>query len=192
VTIFFDGGSFFRSVDQTVNGGAWQLLASGLNSVAGTNGYVTIGNNTGETGKVVMADALRWSYSASQDNPANGTVPRWWADYYFGTEIDASQDYDEDGYSTYAEYIVGTVPNDPDSRLQVRAEPNPPSGLRLIFSPFLAGRIYALQRATNLNVGGWLDLPASAASATNGEGVIAIISQVADQSFYHLSVRLAP
>jgi len=192
ITIYFDSGSLLTNVNQTVNGGAWQLLAAGLDFGAGTNGFVTVGNNTGESGKVVMADAVRWSYSPGQDNPGDGTVPQWWASFYFGTAVDPSQDHDKDGLSAYAEFVFGTDPTNAVSRLQLRAEGVPPAGLRVAFAPKLADRIYDLQRITNLSAGAWSNVNLVAAADTDGEGVFIITNPPAGPNFYRLAVRLMP
>jgi uncharacterized repeat protein (TIGR02543 family) len=62
VLVAFDGGSFTTNVNQTTGGGGWRLIASHKNFTQGTNGFVDIKNNTGETNKVVMADAVRFTY----------------------------------------------------------------------------------------------------------------------------------
>jgi uncharacterized repeat protein (TIGR01451 family) len=193
VNIFYDGGSVVRSVNQTINGGAWQLLATEVDFAAGTGGFATIGNNTGESDSVVMADALRWSYSPGQDFPTDGSVPAWWADFYFGTNVDGSLDPDGDGYSTFAEYVVGTDPTNASSYLLIRGERAQPSGLRFIFSPNLAGRVYELQRATNLTNAAWSNLSnLTLSTGTNGEGVFTVTNPPAGPSFYRLGVRLVP
>ena len=193
VTIFFNGGSVQRGVDQTINGGEWRLLATDVDFAVGTDGFATIGNNAGESDKVVMADALRWSYFPGQDFPADGSVPVWWSEFYFGTTVDGALDPDGDGYSNSAEYVVGTDPTNASSYLLIRGEPAQPSGLSFIFSPNLAGRVYELQRATNLANANWLNLSnVTLDTATNGEGVFTITDPPAGPSFYRLGVRLTP
>jgi hypothetical protein len=59
-TVYYDGGSVSMAIDQTVNGGSWVLLGSSLPFQKGTNGYVRLSNDTGYSGKVVLADAVRW------------------------------------------------------------------------------------------------------------------------------------
>ena len=61
-TVVYDGGSTNVAVDQTVNGGNWRLLATALPFQTGTNGYVRLSNDTGYSGKVVMADGVRFSF----------------------------------------------------------------------------------------------------------------------------------
>jgi len=47
-------------VNQTTNGGKWNLITT-KSFATGTTGYVKLGNGTGESSKVVMADAVRWT-----------------------------------------------------------------------------------------------------------------------------------
>jgi uncharacterized repeat protein (TIGR02543 family) len=54
------------SVDQTFGSGGWQLLITGKQFAAGTNGFVRISNNAGAGNKNVAADAIRWVYSEDQ------------------------------------------------------------------------------------------------------------------------------
>jgi len=59
-TVYWSGGSQTISVNQQVSGGQWVLLVTGKTFAAGTSGYVKLGNGTGATGKVVVADAVRF------------------------------------------------------------------------------------------------------------------------------------
>jgi len=190
VNIFFDGGSVMRSVNQTVNGGSWQLLVTDLDFVSGTDGFATIGNNTGESGKVVMADAMRWTYSSGQDAPSDGSVPTWWLDYYFGAAVDPSQDHDHDGYSTHDEYILATDPTNAASRLEFRAERNG-GGLKISFSPLQGGRVYQLASTTNLAGGVWTVLP-DVPTANGDEGSFVIPNAAPERRYFRLLVHLSP
>ncbi|TAK96422.1 MAG: PKD domain-containing protein [Verrucomicrobia bacterium] len=58
--------NFTLNLNETSGSGGWQLLASGVQFNAGTNGYVRIANNAGAGNKNVAADAVRWSYSTNQ------------------------------------------------------------------------------------------------------------------------------
>ncbi|MFN7141671.1 MAG: immunoglobulin domain-containing protein, partial [Limisphaerales bacterium] len=55
-------------VNQLLNPGAWNLIATGIQFDTGTNGYVRLSNNTGESGRQVVADAVRWSLSGNQNS----------------------------------------------------------------------------------------------------------------------------
>jgi len=59
-TIWWDGGSQTVAVNQSTNGGRWNVLVTNKHHVAGTSQAVKLSNGTGATGKVVVADAVRW------------------------------------------------------------------------------------------------------------------------------------
>lgn len=61
-SISYSGGSTNLAVNQTSGGGGWRLLAASLPFAPGTNGFVTLSNDTGYSGKVVLADAVRFDY----------------------------------------------------------------------------------------------------------------------------------
>jgi hypothetical protein len=59
VTIACKSGTTVYKIDQKKNGGQWVLVAKGQEFEAGNSGSITIGNNTGATGSMVVADAVR-------------------------------------------------------------------------------------------------------------------------------------
>lgn len=61
-TVVYDGGSTNLPVDQTSGGGGWRLIAPSRPFQSGTNGYVQLSNDTGYSGKVVLADGARFTY----------------------------------------------------------------------------------------------------------------------------------
>ena len=191
VSIFFNGGLLNTNVNQKTGGGGWHLLGSALDCDAGTQSFAIIGNNTGESTGVVMADAMRWSYATSQDIPNDGSVPEWWSNYYFGGSVNAALDPDGDRFSTHDEYVLGTDPTNFLSRLTMNAQPTP-NGLLVIFSPWQGGRIYELESRTNLAAGNWGALPL--APMQNGsQGIFSVTNSARPgPHFYRLSVRLTP
>ena len=65
------------AVDQTINGGAWRLIAAAKPFATGTNGYVRLSNDTGFSGKVVMADGVRLTYVGPLNSaPSISTQPQ--------------------------------------------------------------------------------------------------------------------
>jgi GH25 family lysozyme M1 (1,4-beta-N-acetylmuramidase) len=195
VTVGYQGGSVENFIDETTNGGSWQLLVAGVPFAVGTNGYVRLGNGSGESGKVVIADAVKLVYSAGQDLPANNSPPSWWLSYYFGTNsVDPSQDSDGDRYSALAEYVIGTDPTDSTSYLHVRGQSTPDgSGVQVIFSPyyFNSGRQYQLQSRPSVTNGVWTNLPLSPVTTnSNGEGVLTATNLVGSQNFLRVSVLM--
>ncbi|GEM_PF-948169 len=59
-TVYYSGGSQTVNWNQSVNGGAWRLLLANKRFEVGTAGYLKLSNNTGSTGKIVVADGARF------------------------------------------------------------------------------------------------------------------------------------
>jgi len=90
-TIYYYGGSQTVNVNQQANGGQWVLLVSGKVFAAGTSGYVKLGNGTGATGSVVVADAVRFvtvSVSNGPDTIAPSVPTNVVATIVSGTQVD--------------------------------------------------------------------------------------------------------
>ncbi|HZM04037.1 MAG TPA: hypothetical protein VFC44_13585 [Candidatus Saccharimonadales bacterium] len=182
------------SVNQTVNGGSWQPLATNLYFASGTGGHVVIYNDTGETNRYVVANAMKWSYDVGQDAPTNGMVPGWWSTYYFGTNatVSGSADPDGDGYSNYAEYIFGTVPNDPASHLTFQVSQTSSGAVSISFSPYQGGRLYQLQSTDSVTNPQWLTQTNKASIDASGNGVFTLSQPNAANLFYRLSASVTP
>jgi hypothetical protein len=59
-TVTSSGGTVTTNLDETVPMLQWKLIAPGVYFDAGTNGFVSALNNTGESNRVVVADAVRF------------------------------------------------------------------------------------------------------------------------------------
>ena len=192
VTVSTPGYTTEVSIDQTTNGGSWQLLVPRQPFAQGTNNFVRIGNGTGENNRVVIADAVQLTYSAGQDARTDGSVPDWWSSFYFETNGASGSSAGANGYTLYGSYLLGLVPTNPASQLSVSVNSASP-GLQVIFSPYAYGRNYTLQSSPNVAPPVWSslsNLPATVNS--NGQGVITISNAGPTQNFYRLSVQMAP
>jgi uncharacterized lipoprotein YddW (UPF0748 family) len=58
-TIYSGGSSVTANVNQQATGGQWVLLVTNRHFLAGTTDYIKLGNGTGATGSIVVADAIR-------------------------------------------------------------------------------------------------------------------------------------
>jgi hypothetical protein len=81
-------------------------------------------------------------------------------------EPDADQDADQDGFSHRQEYLAGTDPQDPRSRLELGFTRLSASELKLSYAA-QAGRGYTLQYRDSFTGGQWLDLAGQPAALTN-------------------------
>jgi uncharacterized repeat protein (TIGR01451 family) len=184
------------SVNQTINGGGWQPLATNMYFAPGTNGSVILYNNTGQTNTYLVANAMMWAYDAAQDYSSNGAVPAWWANFYFGTNVNGSAsgsaDADGDGYSNYAEYVFGTDPTDATSHLNFIISPVSSNEVAVTFSPCQGGRAYQLQAATDLATPLWTTLTNAFTPNTNGSGTFTVMQTNAAAAFYRLSAQIIP
>ncbi|MGZ5516990.1 MAG: protease pro-enzyme activation domain-containing protein [Limisphaerales bacterium] len=179
--------TIFASIDQSV-GGHWVSLGSNL-SFPDATASIQLQNNTGEQNKEIIANAVKFSYSLGQDKPVDGSVPGWWSQYYLGTNsVSGSADADDDGYSNFTEYVLGTAPNDPTSHLSFSSK-STTNGVQIVFGPYQAGRVYQLQYRANFN-SPWANLANTATADANGNGTFTINSALT--GFFRLRASLAP
>lgn len=68
-SVVYYGGSTNVAEDQTINGGGWRLITPARPFQKGTNGYVSLSNDMGYSGKVVLADAVRFTLVSPFPNP---------------------------------------------------------------------------------------------------------------------------
>ena len=192
VSVYYNGGNATTRVNQEFGGGGWRQVGTNLNFRAGTNGFVRIGNGTGETNQIVVADAVRFVYRTEQDSPAGPMAPDWWTRYYLGSGANAQLDPDGDGIPTWAEYLAGSIPTNSDSHLGFWSEPAGASSLFIYFSPYLAGRQYQLEASTGNTP--WVTLPETPVTAASefSTGRFTITNTPGSIRLYRLKVSWNP
>jgi hypothetical protein len=191
VVIFGATNTLTVPVDETTNGGQWVTLAQNFYFTAGTNGNVTLYNDTGETNKTVVANAMMWGYNTA--SPTNGSVPTWWANFYFPTNngyVSGTADPDGDGYDNFSEYVFGTDPTDATSHLVFTVTPGLSNTVSITFSPCQGGRAYQLQSAAALPPAAWTTLTNGYTVNTNGSGTFTVGQTNAASAFYRLSAQV--
>lgn len=142
-TIVSGNGNLTVRVNQTIGGGAWQLIAANRLFNRGDAGYVALSNNA--SGTVVIADAVRLVFAPNQDPPLSGALPLWWTQAFFGTNAQASADPDHDGYSNIAEYMAGTIPTSLGSKLDFRLQKGESDQITFFVSPVRSDRRYSVE-----------------------------------------------
>ncbi len=186
--ISYNGGSNNFLVNQQINGGRWNLLATNLPFSEGTTGFVRLSNNAGNS--VVIADAVQFIYVDAQETPIDNSVPAWWENFYFGGHVNPLADPDGDSFTTAAEYILGTSPIDPNSKFTLDLQAAG-SAANITFWPFLGNRNYQLLYRSNVVDSAWQTMsPGSINSTPYGHGIFTLPISNASQGFYRLAVQL--
>jgi hypothetical protein len=159
------------TVDQTTGGEQWRLLAADLPFAAGAGHHVRVHNRSTVAAKAVMADAVRWVRRGGGAS-VPGEPPDWWLRHFFGAAAPAgATDADGDGSSVYAEFLWGTDPTNPHSRLRQRIAWAPEQHWQIIFAPFLDGRNYVAQTSGSPGGDNWQDAAAAGPAAEPGAGM---------------------
>lgn len=189
--IAFNGGTSTGAVNQTTGGGGWRLVATNKPFARGTSGYFQWQNAAPDSGKVIMADGVRFVYATNQEPPSPGRVPLWWSEYYFGSAANGASDTDSDGFDAEAEYVAGTDPTRAASKLRFGFADRTNNVATFNFSPYHGGRLYELESQQSLGTNGWTT-EALAPEESSGDGVFRIFISPGGQIFYRLRVRYAP
>jgi len=194
--VYVTGGTneFVLSVNQTTNGGGWQPLATNMYFASGTNGTVILYNNTLESNKYLVANAMMWSYVTNQDYPTNGTVPAWWANLYFGTNVNGyvngSADINGTGYTIFDDYVLGLNPTVGSPGLSFTLSPIASNVVSITFAPYQGGRAYQLEASTNLAT--WTTLTNAYTVSTNASATFTVAQTNSSSVFYRLSAQIVP
>jgi hypothetical protein len=188
--ISYSGGVTNVYINQKNNGGIWLPLATNLPFAGGNSGFVRLYNDSAMGGFVVIADAIRFEYIATQDSPQDQTVPKWWETFFFGGSVNAAADPDGDGYTTAKEYTMGTSPVDATSCLQLNID-STTTNAAITFCPLLSDRTYELLYRPDVAASSWQSLFSGTPSATAyGDGTLSLPTTNSSQGFYRLRVQL--
>lgn len=128
------------------------------------------------TGKV--ASGGRLNLARIVDTDSNG-LPDWWEIAYLGgIGANPSADPDGDGFTNLQEYLIGTLPNNPASRLAISQTAVVQNGANKDFRisfPTAIGVTYRVERNDSLAAGTWVQL----GSDVSGTGTAATATDAA-------------
>jgi hypothetical protein len=86
----------------------------------------------------------------------NGLPLAWQLEYFGNTNVNANADPDGDGMSNLQEYLAGTNPTDPNSRLRITAISGNTIGSSATLTwTSVPSRLYYVEERTNLTSGAW-------------------------------------
>ncbi len=128
------------------------------------------------TGKV--ASGGRLNLARVVDSDGNG-LPDWWEIANFGhLGVDPFADADGDGFTNLQEYLLGTSPNNPASRLAIAQVTEIPNGANKDFQISFStanGVTYRVEFSDSLDAGSWAQL----GSDVTGNGATATTTDAA-------------
>ncbi|HMJ92213.1 MAG TPA: hypothetical protein VK530_20490, partial [Candidatus Acidoferrum sp.] len=188
-TVAFDGGGVGGTMNQTANGGGWRSVASGQPFARGMDGYFQWQTTGAEAGKVVLADAVRFSYVTNQEPSVPGAVPLWWSEFYSG--VTAASDVDGDESTAADEYLAGTDPLRTGSRFTFSILDRSNDVVRVSFAPFHGGRVYELQSSSVVGTNTiWGTMASTPQSLSSSSGSFSITNDASQSKFFRVRVRL--
>jgi hypothetical protein len=100
------------------------------------------------------------------------------------------QDPDGDGVTNIDEYTAGTDPNDPNDVFRVGSITRTGDTVSVVV-PAKTGRIYSLQRRTDLIPGPWQNVVTVGSPAANGNLTLTDPAAIGDRWFYQVTVEPA-
>ena len=116
-----------------------------------------------------------------------------WQVQYFGLDNPVAapaMDPDGDGQSNAFEFAAGLAPNDPASAFQLRIEavPDEAAQRKIVFSPRLEDRSYALEFASDLTLGPWTPLTGAAQADSGLERAVTDLDATGGVKFYRVLI----
>ena len=118
-----------------------------------------------------------------------------WRQYYFGTSANAGNaadtaDPDGDGSNNITEFVAGTIPNNPASLAKTRIEyvPGQPTQRRVVYSPVVADRTYAVFYKSSLSAATWTALTGFTVSDNGLERTFTDLGPVPVGRFYRVEI----
>lgn len=127
-----------------------------------------------------------WAYcikplTSVEDSDGDSLPDAWELAHVTSLEIlAADKDTDGDGFSDFSEYIAGTHPDDVESFFAIQSD----VGIRVQST---IGRLYHVQRSTNLTVGGWHTIRSNVPGT--GDSFVIPVDNIAPTAFHRLQVE---
>ncbi|HMO51365.1 MAG TPA: alpha-amylase family glycosyl hydrolase [Kiritimatiellia bacterium] len=186
------GGIVVAGYDNREVAGTSQAI-TGLTAQTAYYVRVRAVNATGESAYSPVASFTTAEADGFTDLNGNG-IPDDWEIEHFGRldAVTAVSDHDGDGMTDIDEYIAGTNPNDPNSRLVLRydAASSSGNGAVVVYWSSVSGRVYHISRRASLLEA--YQIMATGLTATPPLNVYTDHPPEQPSLYYQIGVRLAP
>ena len=200
--------SFTLTFSEAVTGltGAEVIVTNGTLGVLSGSGtvYTLPVTATGPGAVTCVVNAGVAQDAAGNNNLASNTASvtlivtqAAWRQFYFGITTNTGNaadtaDPDGDGQSNLFEYVAGLVPNDPQSRFNLRVEnvTGQAGQKAIIFRPLVAGRIYTVTSKASLTDPAWTPLNSFTTSDNGAERTVIDLAAGPAPKFYQVEVTL--
>ena len=159
-------------------------LISGTPTVSGTFSVTLGATNLGGTGSLAL------SLQVQADADADGMGDAWeTANGLNPTVNDSALDRDGDGLTNIAEWLAGTTPNNPSSRLAITSERAVGGNMVINWSSVIGKRYRVFSRPV-LNTGAWAEITTAPIVATTVSSTFTDIGGASGvQRFYRVSIE---
>lgn len=117
-----------------------------------------------------------------------GETYEQWSQRLFGSLVSQTADADGDGRSNYEEYLAGTNPLDPNSRLMVKSFTPLPGGGFTITWDTVSGKYYRIERSTSLAPNQWTSLQSNVSGDGGPKSYTDTNQGTAARLFYRIAV----
>jgi len=210
------GATAGSDYDQLDFGSLGELVAGGTLEVHLINGFIpqlgdafqlmVVPKTTGSFDQILLPGlpaGLAWDASELTaqgwltvvedltDTDADG-LPDYWEIQCFGDLAQAGGgDNDQDGTDNLTEWLAGTDPTDPASRLRLRFVERGPSRATVGVSPYLFQRVYQLEFSDDLQAP-WQVVPSPPQMVVGSELRLLDPNATVPRRFYRVEVQLAP
>jgi hypothetical protein len=158
-------------------------LIFGSSAAAGTFEITLSATNAGGTGSGSLTIVVE------SDDDQDGMGDAWEAAHGLDPGAnDGGGDLDGDGLNNFLEWLAGTAPDDPASRLRITAEQSTGGNLTLMWTS-VAGRRYRVFARLTLDSGAWTEITTTPVVATGASASFTHSGgAMAGQRFYRVSI----
>ncbi len=159
-------------------------LITGTPAASATSSLSLSATNLGGTGNATL------SLQVQADADADGMGDAWESANGLNPAVnDSALDRDGDGQSNLAEWLAGTLPNNPASRLAITSEQAIGADLKLTWTSTI-GRRYRVFTRPVLNTGSWSEITSAPITATTTSATFTHTSGATGaQRFYRVSIE---